>query len=602
MRRLSFGIVLATLLASHANAADSQCVLRQIAELPVTMSGTQPIISGTINGAPMRFLVDSGAFFSILSRESAQKLQLREGPTPDGLIISGVGGAERMGLTKVKEFSLAGFVGGYSFNNVDFLVSGNLVFNTVDGLIGQNILSAFDIEYDLANGMIRLFRAKDCDDRSLAYWHGNATIAEMRVNKTTPASPHWISDAKINGKRIRVLFDSGAWRSTLDRAAAAKVGIKPESEGVITAGVASGFGRRTVELVFARFDTLDLGGEQIKNARLFVGDLSRSGNADLLLGADFFLSHRMYFAPKQNKLYFTYNGGPVFDLRPNGADRDASAAMPTSTATPEPDSAATAGASELMSAATLRRRGTASAGRGNFQSAMADFDQAIKLDPNDADNYYERGKAHARGNQLEHALGDYDQALKLKPEFVSVLIARGAVRLATKDEAGARTDFDAALRLEPKDSGNALGIAQTFASFDHHAEAIQRLNAWIETFPEDNQLPRALNSRCWSRAIVGKEFDLALADCNLALKKGPRNSQVLDSRAFVYLRRGDYDKSIADYQAVLKLQPKQAVSMYGLGLAEFKKGRKAEGEKHLQAAIALSPNVAEFYRHVGLAP
>ena len=34
----------------------------------------------------------------------------------------------------------------------------------------------------------------------------------------------------------------------------------------------------------------------------------------MLIGADFFLSHHVYVANSQRKLYFTYNGGPVFNL------------------------------------------------------------------------------------------------------------------------------------------------------------------------------------------------------------------------------------------------------------------------------------------------
>ena len=34
----------------------------------------------------------------------------------------------------------------------------------------------------------------------------------------------------------------------------------------------------------------------------------------MLLGSDFFLAHHIYVAYSQDKVYFTYNGGPVFDL------------------------------------------------------------------------------------------------------------------------------------------------------------------------------------------------------------------------------------------------------------------------------------------------
>ena len=44
-----------------------------------------------------------------------------------------------------------------------------------------------------------------------------------------------------------------------------------------------------------------------------VGDFDL-GNADMLLGIDFFLSHRIYVSKSQSKMFITYNGGPVFAL------------------------------------------------------------------------------------------------------------------------------------------------------------------------------------------------------------------------------------------------------------------------------------------------
>lgn len=405
MRFITTALALTTLCVLSASGAEKPCSLGKLGELPATMVGTQPIVSGTINGTPLRFLIDSGAFFSVLSRDTAQRLQLHEGPLPFGMTLNGVGGSESAGLATAKEFALAGLLGGHIFNRVEFIVSSTLIADDVDGLIGQNVLRIGDTEYDLANGVLRLMRAENCSDHSLAYWHGGNSVAELHIETTTPASPHWISEAKINGRKIRVLFDSGASHSLLDSGTAAKLGIKPESVGVQAAGVTSGVGPHTVELVYARFDTLDLGGELIKNARLFVGDLSRVSGIDLLLGADFFLSHRMYFSAKQNKLYFTYNGGPVFDLR---AKAYADTSKPIATDT----QSASAAETPALSAADLRRRGAASASRGDFQRAMVDFDQAIRLDSADAENFYERGTAYASTAQLQQAVADFDKHLK----------------------------------------------------------------------------------------------------------------------------------------------------------------------------------------------
>ena len=40
---------------------------------------------------------------------------------------------------------------------------------------------------------------------------------------------------------------------------------------------------------------------------------------EMLLGADFFRSHRIYVAMSQKKVYASYIGGPVFKLRETSA-------------------------------------------------------------------------------------------------------------------------------------------------------------------------------------------------------------------------------------------------------------------------------------------
>src|SRR6185312_11333859 len=64
----------------------------------------------------------------------------------------------------------------------------------------------------------------------------------------------------------------------------------------------------------APFDRVALGTEAVLHTRLRVTETSLAGN-DMLLGADFFLAHRIYVSRMQRRIYFTYNGGPVFRLR-----------------------------------------------------------------------------------------------------------------------------------------------------------------------------------------------------------------------------------------------------------------------------------------------
>jgi tetratricopeptide (TPR) repeat protein/predicted aspartyl protease len=607
-----------------------------LAEMPVTMSGTHPLITGTINGSPARFLADSGAFFSILTSQTATRLGLKLGPLPPNIIVTGTGGVERMKLTTVPQFALTGYGGGYTFKKVDFLVSGGTFGAGIDGIIGQNFLGRGDTEFDLANGFIRVFEAKGCKGPGLAYWADESTqIAELAFKKRTSEQPLLIANARINGKKIKVILDTGAFRSILTLRAASRAGIEPEDEDVTAAGLSRGIGKKSSENSIALFDTLDLGGELIKNARLRIGDI-KLGEADMLLGADFFLSHRIYVDSHSNMVYFTYNGGPVFDLSdddeiqaqddsapvegegvgsepgvalPDTASLEATAPIGDSpldvagpaavppAATPKSE-AALAGSRE--EAARLRRRGTASAGRRDFAAAIADYDRAIQLDPTDPETRYERALAYAQTGRATPALADLAETLRLEPGNVQALMLRGMIRVGTGDAAGGGEDFAAAQRLAPESPELPLEAASAFGGAGNLDEAIAQLDSWLAKYPKDERRSATLLQRCRLRAMTTIDLPQALADCDMALKKGERTSVGYGTRALVHLLLGAHAKAIDDYDEALDLQPKDASSLYGRGLARLRQGQAEEGEQDLAAALAIDAEVATQFTALGL--
>jgi tetratricopeptide (TPR) repeat protein len=587
-------LAIAALLCSlPAHAAEKKCVLLRTAEMPVTMSDMRPLISGTINGRPARFVAASGAFFSMLAREASDRYGLRTGPLPSPFSVKATNGSTITVWGKADKFSLDGFHAGEVFEDISFIVGTNMLGRDADGIVGQNVIGIADAEYDLANGFIRLFHAKDCNGQMLAYWAKNINVAEIAFEPRAARQPHVIGAAKLNGKKIRVLFDTGTRTSVLTLSAASRAGIKPEDEDVAAGGI-SLVGKKSKENWIASFDSLELGGERITNARLRMTNIAIPELADMVLGADFFLSHRVYVATEDRKIYFTYNGGPIFDLRGRNT--------PTLAGQDEPDAAVEETSTEEIDAAGLRRRGTASASRRDFQAAIADFDRAIELDATDPESYHQRGLAYLQTNRPLLGLKDFDAALKLKPDHAPTLLSRGTLRLMDKDKPGAVADFDVAAGVMPDDAELLLRIGRSFLNAGEYAEAIARFDAWEKKYPKDERLSEMLNDRCWSRALANRDLNLALEDCNRALMTGPRHSAVYDSRAFVRLRQGNFDKSIADYNAALNLQPKQALSMYGRGLAKLKKGKTPEGEVDIKAALEIDPEAAEIFKQAGIEP
>jgi tetratricopeptide (TPR) repeat protein/predicted aspartyl protease len=582
-------------LAALAGPASAACKLLKVAEAPVTMAGLAPVIPAKVGSTDAHLEVDSGAFFSMLTPDGARRLGLRIGSAPPGLYVRGVNGDASVGLATAKDITLLG----YPFHNVDFLVAGGQIGGGRDGWLGQNFLNAFDVEYDFANGVMRLFKPQGCSDTALAYWAQGRSFSVITMQRSENAlseiiHPIMSTDAMVNGTAITVIFDTGAWRSTLTTRAAARAGVRPAGPGVTPEGVAGGFGRRAVETWVAPFDSFAIGDEQIKNTRLRIGDIDLQ-NADMLLGADFFLSHRIYVANSQHRIYFTYNGGPVFRLEDTPQPLAQSAAPPSAPAA----ASAPARADEPKSAAEFSRRGAAFMARRDIDHALADFARAVELEPNDPQHYFDRANAHAANRQPYLAMGDLDQALKLKPDFVPALLLRGQARLAGRDVAGARQDFDAAVRADPK---ARLRVAMAYEVAGQLDQAITEVDQWIAANPKADDMPTALNNRCWARALLGHELDKALADCDAALKLAPHTPGFLDSRGLVRLRLGQLDGAIADYNEALKVEPNLAWSLYGRGLAKLKKGMKAEGDADIAAATAIAPRLPEEAKRYGVTP
>lgn len=591
--------------AGTAYGADSVCKIVQFGELPVTMVVGRALVNATINGSDAKFIVDSGAFFSSLTNESAQRFKLRLEPLPFGLTISGIGGRTDAQWTHAANFTLTGLMGP-PIKNVDFVVLGNRFAGEADGLIGENILGFVDTEYDLGENVIRLMRAKNCDKTTLAYWHGQSDFAEMEIAHRTAKEPHIIGHATLNGISIRVLFDSGAPQSTLTLRAAARAGVTPSSVGVIAGGVGRGVGSKTHETWVGKFTNLNLGGEEIRNIGLLFGINEISDGADMLLGLDFFKSHRIYVAKAQSKVYFTYSGGKVFDLSTtpdavvNAVTLTDKPTLSDKIAGADAKSDGAALSADPLDAVGYNRRAAGFASRHQFDSALADYARAIELQPENPANFHDRGIADLQNKQPMLAMRDFDHALQLKPDHLPSLLARGRLRLANKDVPGAAVDFDVLRKLAPTNQNLILEIAQAYENHHEYATAIIDFDHWIAKNLRDERLPDVLGQRCWSRAALGVNLPLALADCNQAIRRGGDSFVARNSRAVVQLKMGNFDKAIADFDEAIKRQPKDARAHYGRGFAEARKGLSSQSQVDLKTAVDMDAEVAAYYKNIGL--
>ena len=76
---------------------------------------------------------------------------------------------------------------------------------------------------------------------------------------------------------------------------------------------------------------------------------------------------------------------------------------------------------------------------------------------------------------------------------------------------------------------------------------------------------------------------------------------MLDSRAMVSYRRGDYEAAIKDLDSALALTPGVSASMYLRGIVRLEKG-DAGGKEDIEQALRISPGLSRRYAAHGVVP
>lgn len=582
MVRWSTAAVFVVAMSASSAPARAACQVMKLVEIPVTMVGLRPIVTARINGREARLILDSGAFFSTIARANALEYGLPIRPVAIGARLRGIGGDTSLAATTVTGFGL----GGQVIPRADFAVGGS--DTGFAGLLGQNILGLADVEYDLPHGAVRLMRGQECKTAAMAYWAGAKPVTLVPIEPMNGVQRHTIGTIAINGFRIKAVFDTGAGGSLLSLAAARRIGITPDSPGVVPSGFAVGVGQGRVRAWRARFGSIDIGGEAIRGPLIQIADQPLDG-ADMLIGIDFFLTHRIYVDNASHRMWITYEGGPLFGLSPKGAVDGSGAALDLTDKADEPADAAGYG-----------RRGAVLAAARRFDAAIADFDKAAQMAPGEAQYVLQRAAAHLANRQPLLAATDLDIAIGLAPANAEARLLRAQLRLAAHYPAAALADLEAADRALAPSADARLRLAGLYEAADAYDAALAGYDQWLRSHPEDHDRAVAFAGRCSTRALLNRELDRALADCDAALRLRPGEAAYLDGRALVRFRRGEFARSLADYDAAVAAQPRNAWSLYLRSLAERRAGRTGQADADRAAALAIDARVEEHARRYQL--
>jgi tetratricopeptide (TPR) repeat protein len=242
-------------------------------------------------------------------------------------------------------------------------------------------------------------------------------------------------------------------------------------------------------------------------------------------------------------------------------------------------------------------QGLADVEAGSWTSAVAAFDQALRINPRLVHARYNRGYALVSLGRLDEALSDFDQALELEPRMIDALVGRGDIWLRRGDMSRAVAEYERALALSPQNATVLTCLGYVRLAQQDYERAQSDFEAALRFHPRE---ARAMAGRALL-ALGRGDLDGAQADLERSLALGNPDAIVHASLGRVWLARDEHARAIRAFDQALALTPDDAAMLRDRGLAKYFDGRHRAALDDLNRSLALDPTDAVAWNNRGAA-
>lgn len=268
----------------------SGCEPTAIARLPIEVRGRLLTVPVSVNGQEIRLIVDSGAERTSLSEKVAGRLHL---PRDMSRIRSstGLGGTVTSADAVVSNFTL----GNVRLPPIERVAIGKFGFDTdatplADGLLGADILLAFDLDIDVPGKALTLYRVRRCLNNQPPWQEPFVAIDGVTQRKDRLLIPF-----HLDGERGQAILDTGASATTIGVQMARRMGLTEEKMSLDRVLTQRGAGEGTMRSHLHWFRELRVGPATVQGLMLSVLPTD-AGVGDALIGADFLEGRRVWLS------------------------------------------------------------------------------------------------------------------------------------------------------------------------------------------------------------------------------------------------------------------------------------------------------------------
>lgn len=267
------------------------CSLTRRGAVPLTIDRLIHV-EARINGGRATLVLDTGAERSIISPEVAKRLAVTQRYDFDRS-VAGIGASVRTGDARLQSFTL----GEVALSDPRILV-GPIGPLGADGLLGADLLAEFDLDLDVPRRQLTLYDRVQCETLRPP-WPGRFVTLET----TRSLDAHPFFPVKVNGQELSATIDTGAQRTTMTAAAAARVGVTGAALASDPVALARGVGGETLRTAIHQFQSFTVGGDAFRGPVLVAPGIALPRDSAVVIGLDFLLTRRMWLSYGSRRIF-----------------------------------------------------------------------------------------------------------------------------------------------------------------------------------------------------------------------------------------------------------------------------------------------------------
>jgi uncharacterized protein (TIGR03067 family) len=236
----------------------------------------------------------------------------------------------------------------------------------------------------------------------------------------------------------------------------------------------------------------------------------------------------------------------------------------------------------------LSEQGVAALNKGDNQGAIAKLTDALRFEPNSARLYAFRGVARRNLRQFEQALADFEQSIKIEPNAYA-FNNRGLLFRMRGEADKALADFGQAIRLDPGFDAAYMNRALVYAEKGDYDKALGGIDASIALNDKNPQAHAIRGSILRDK----RDLDKAIDSFGRAIALDPNYAFVYQERAQAYEQKKQFDNAARDLESAVRLNPTSVDALNSLAwlLATCADPKVRDGKKavvHARNACVLT--------------